>query len=204
MKLIYKGVFQDESQLPQVELPEGAVPFEEPDDPAELSRQAAKFAIFPLGFGAGVYLLRRILLPGITLMELIHPIGILLALLAMLPHELLHAVCFPRDAQVELFISPRNLMAFVTSTAPMSRGRFLFMSLLPNLVFGALPMVLWIFLPDTFWGNAIGALGFYSAMMGVGDYLNVYNAATQMPKDALTRLSGFHSYWYWPNEKREG
>lgn len=200
MKLTYKGVYQDESQLPKAQLPQGAIPFDEPDDPAELSQAASKFAIFPLGFGAGVYLLRRMLLPGATLLDLIHPLGILFALLAVLPHELLHALAFPRDAEVELFVSPRNLMAFVTSTAPLSRSRFIWMSLLPNLVFGAVPMVLWIFLPNTLWGNAVGAMGFYSAMMGVGDYLNVYNAATQMPGDARTVLSGFHSYWYRPTK----
>ena len=34
--------------------------------------------------------------------------------------------------------------------------------------------------------------------MGAGDYINVFNAATQMPKNALTYLNGFNSYWYIP------
>ena len=34
--------------------------------------------------------------------------------------------------------------------------------------------------------------------MGFGDYMNVFNALTQMPRGARTYLYGFHSYWYQP------
>ena len=35
---------------------------------------------------------------------------------------------------------------------------------------------------------------------GVGDYMNAWNGATQMPRGALTYLSGMHSYWYLPKD----
>ena len=43
-------------------------------------------------------------------------------------------------------------------------------------------------------------LGVLSISMGAGDFCNIYFAITQMPKNALTFLSGFHSYWYIPEE----
>ncbi|MCI8497238.1 MAG: DUF3267 domain-containing protein, partial [Clostridiales bacterium] len=33
---------------------------------------------------------------------------------------------------------------------------------------------------------------------GAGDYYNVFNALTQMPKGARTYLYQFNSFWYMP------
>ena len=44
--------------------------------------------------------------------------------------------------------------------------------------------------------EVLGMMGLFSLSMGAGDYMNVYHAITQMPKGALTYLSGFHSFWY--------
>ena len=41
-------------------------------------------------------------------------------------------------------------------------------------------------------------LGALTIGMGFGDYYNVHNALTQMPKGARTYLYGFHSFWYLP------
>jgi hypothetical protein len=32
--------------------------------------------------------------------------------------------------------------------------------------------------------------------MGFGDWINVYHAVKQMPRNAKTYLCGMHSYWY--------
>jgi len=39
------------------------------------------------------------------------------------------------------------------------------------------------------------AFAVINIFFGAGDYMNMYNAWRQMPKDAMTQLSGFHSYW---------
>ena len=36
--------------------------------------------------------------------------------------------------------------------------------------------------------------------MGIGDYYNVFNCLTQVPKGGLVYMSGMHSYWYLPEE----
>ncbi|MBQ4282485.1 MAG: hypothetical protein IJB96_00980 [Lachnospira sp.] len=43
--------------------------------------------------------------------------------------------------------------------------------------------------------------GGLSISMGVGDFYNVFNALTQMPKGARTYLHKFNSYWYIPDKK---
>ena len=86
---------------------------------------------------------------------------------------------------------------FVHGTESMSKARFIFMSLLPNVVFGLAPYVAFLFRHEWLFFGAFGAI---SLGMGFGDYINVFNAATQMPKGAKTFLKGFHSYWYIPKE----
>ena len=49
----------------------------------------------------------------------------------------------------------------------------------------------------------LGTLGVFSLSSCVGDWYNVFNALTQMPKGAKTYLCGFNSYWYMPNGNRK-
>ena len=86
-------------------------------------------------------------------------------------------------------------MLFVVGSERMSKARFVFMSMLPNLVFGFVPFLLFLINPS--W-TLLGTLGAFAIPMGAGDYYNVFNALTQMPKGAKTYMKGFHSYWYLP------
>ena len=114
-------------------------------------------------------------------------------MLFFFPHELLHAVCFRED--VYLYTNWKQGMLFVLGPETMSKGRFIFMSLLPNLVFGVIPYILGMLFPKLVFAAALGVL---ATSMGAGDYYNVFNAATQMPKGSRTYLYKFHSYWYLP------
>jgi len=198
MKIVWKGKFTDMQQLPVGDLPANAVKFKEPETLPELGRAASKFLIpvvIIILFAAYI----KIRLGGsVHFPDAFNIWGILLALLMIIPHELLHAIAFPRHAEVQVWHSLRNGMAFVTSTCPMTKARFIFLSLLPNIIFGFLPLLIWILLPAEFSQTAEILLSFatLSLVMGVGDFLNVYNAITQVPNHAMVQLSGFHSYWY--------
>ena len=67
----------------------------------------------------------------------------------------------------------------------------------PNLVFGIIPYTLGMIFPQYGW---LLGLGILAAGMGAGDYYNIFNALTQMPKGARTYLYKFNSYWYMPDE----
>ena len=43
--------------------------------------------------------------------------------------------------------------------------------------------------------------GVIAIAMGAGDYYNVFNALTQMPKGARTYLYQMNSYWYMPENR---
>ena len=190
MRLIWKGGFNgDEAMLPtRAHLP-NSVPFEELD--------AKRFALVMniaavLIFAAAFVLLKLRGMEGASLW------GFLAALVALVPHELLHAICFKGDVYVYSWLKRGTI--FVIGTETMSRGRFVFLSLLPNIVFGLIPYAAALICPQLVF---LGCLGSLSLGCGAGDYYNAFNALTQVPKGARVYLDGFHSYWYRP-QPREG
>ena len=173
-----------ESDLPQREHPDGYVPFREPQD---MKKMAIILNIVSLIIIAAFYLL--IVLRAQKAIWNIW--GILLSLICTIPHEFLHGICFKET--VYMYTSLKQGMLFVVGPEDMTKTRFVFMSLLPNIVFGLVPYLCFMINPEL---EVLGMMGLFSLSMGAGDYMNVYHAITQMPKGALTYLSGFHSFWY--------
>lgn len=187
MKLHYMGKYNlDPNSLPCCEHKEGAVKFNEPDDTAALARKTGRISLILIAllFTALIYRCGRATSTAWL-------VGMLLFFAALLPHELLHAINFKGD--VYLYTNLMQGMLFVVGPEDMSKGRFVFMSLLPNIVFGLVPFVIAMILPQYAW---LGIFGTLSLSAGAGDYYNVYNALTQMPKGARTYLYKLNSYWY--------
>ena len=189
MKLIWKGSFDgDIDSLPKGGHRPGAVAFKEAEDTKELAKVANIVSVVIILVLMVIYFLRC--------RKNLSFVGILLSLLTLVPHELLHAVCFRET--VYMYSNLKQGMMFVLGPETMSRARFVIMSLLPNIVFGVVPYVLFLIRPE--W-RLLGSMGAFCISMGVGDYYNVYNAMTQMPKGARTYLHGFHSWWYMPEKQ---
>lgn len=191
MRLHYKGTFDgDYNSLPRGEHQKNAVPFQEPKTQEALAKVATGISIVCTVPLLVVYEWVGSIPPLTSIL-----LGVVLALAMAIPHELLHGICFRQD--VYLYMSLRKGMLFVVGPETMSKMRFIFMSLLPNLVFGGLPFGIFLVHPE--W-DVLGAMGMMAIPMGAGDYMNVWHAIRQMPKGARTYLYGFHSYWYIPEE----
>ena len=135
MKLIYKGKYESEKDLPVRNHPEGFVAFREAEDIRRLAILLNCISIPLLIAAIGGLVLR-----GRTfLMEqpLATSMGMIASFAILFPHELLHAICF--KGEVELWTNLKMGMLFVVGTEDMSKSRFVWMSLLPNLVFGWIP-----------------------------------------------------------------
>ena len=205
MKLRYMGVCKDFNKLPVGDLPEHAVKFVEPDNKEELEKAVLPFMLPPIILIGLALLIRFLVYGGLNLnisLDMWRVLLICIALIfaAMIIHELLHAICFPKDSEVHIYI---NLsFFFVHSTAPVSKRRFIFMSLLPNIILGFLPLIIWIFVPLPI-AISTTVLIFSAIMLicGCGDYMNAYNAYRQMPINSMQQLSGMNSYWFMPDEK---
>ena len=189
MTFHYAGKYNgDPDSLPQREHPQGAVKFKEAKDAKTLGRIANLIALRLMALLSLAYFVR-----GRQPWSIL---GFVLFLVTMIPHEFLHALCFRED--VYMYQDLRHGMLFVVGTESMSKGRFIFMSLLPNIVFGLIPFVLFLIWPELTW---LGTLGIAALASGAGDYINVFNALTQMPAGSYTYLHGFGSYWYMPESE---
>ena len=192
MKLIYKGKFDgNPKSLPHNAHKPNAVKFKEIDDPKKLSLLANIIASI-LAIILFIILFLRVEInifeDSVKIM-----IGCLLSMLALFPHEILHAICFKEEVYLYTYFSKG--MLFVTGKETMSKSRFIFMSLLPNIIFGFIPYIISMINPSLI---TLGIFGAMSITCGAGDYYNVFNAITQMPKGSRTYMYEFNSYWYMP------
>ncbi len=200
MKFHYMGKFDGSFEnLPTREHEEGYVPFKEP------SEKSLPLVINIIAFAVTVALIIPVFVFGMAKNEGYAPgaegIGTLKFLLiwcgicvlsfaVIFPHECLHALCFRGD--VYMYTNFNKGLCFVVGPELFSKGRFVFMSLLPNLVFGLIPYVIWIFFPGLWY---IGAFGALTVGMGGGDYMNVVNCLIQVPRGAKTYMHGMNSFW---------
>lgn len=199
MKLVWKGIYKNQGQLPVGKLPAHAVKFKEPESMVKLNIVSAVFVIPVILIIGLAGLFKTFIIGSVPEITIFNLWGVLLALLMVIPHEFLHAVVFPRGSEVELWFMPGFVGAFIVSTAPISKARFIFLSLLPNIVFGFIPLLIWTFLPqDLAITNIVCSFAFISLLFGAGDYLNVWNATFQMPRGSMQQLSGMNSYWFMP------
>lgn len=194
MKFHYAGKFDGNIEnLPKREHHPGAVPFKEPKSVKTMSLIANLGSLVIMIFLAIPYIifLKSYLIENAIWLS----VGAVCSMLTLFPHELLHAVCFKED--VYMYVALSKGMMFVVGNEDMSKGRFIFMSLLPNIVFGIIPYIIGLVFPNLV---VLGFMGLICTGMGMGDYFNVFNAVTQMPKGAKTYLCGFNSYWYKEDE----
>ena len=183
----------DESTLPHRENPSNAVPFKELDSMEKVSSIANNGALLTII----VLTIPFIILAKEYLKENI--IWIFLAIicsnLVMPIHEFLHAICFKKD--VYYYNNLKQMLMFVVGTEDMSKERFIFMTLCPNIFLGLIPYIIFLIYPHMVF---VGVFGIICIGNGFGDYMNVYNAIKQVPKGAVTYLNGMHSYWYMKNK----
>lgn len=196
MKLKFKKGFDgDLSKLPTREV-EGSTIFREPESIEKLSIIANTLGLV-LTIIAFVPLF--IMVGGLYgIIENIYIcfaliIGSFLSVVTMPIHEVLHALCFKEE--VEFYTYLRKGLMFVVGTESMTKLRFVFMSMLPNIAFGFIPYILFFVFPSQIW---LGVWGAVCIGAGAGDYINVFNAITQMPKGSFCYMSGHRTYWYMP------
>jgi hypothetical protein len=196
MKLIYKGKYKGVvEEFESSKNIKNAVKYKEADTLEEM----AKIITIPANILQFVLLAITFFIIGFDDIDnsmLMMVISFGLSLLTMIPHELLHGICYKN--KVYLYTNLKQLMLFVVGEDHLTKYKFIFMCLFPNIVFGFIPFVLFLI------NNELLILGFLGSMCisyGMGDYYNVWNTIRQVPKNGLVFSRGHNSYWYVPKNK---
>lgn len=126
--------------------------------------------------------------------------GIAAGMLCCFLHELLHALPQPQGARVYIGLIPDGFIFYMKCAAPLTKRRFIFMSLLP-MVLGLIPLILFIVSPVQW--KALNSLMWPMAMIGLispsPDYMTVYHILREVPAGAYIQDGGDGLYWYRPH-----
>ena len=110
-------------------------------------------------------------------------IGVLLGFLALIIHELLHAIVYPKNANVYIGIA-KPITFVALASYPLKKEKFILMCLLPYIL-GIIPLILFWIMPIT--DMKIHSILFGLSAMGLGspypDLFNVYQVLKQTPKN---------------------
>lgn len=131
----------------------------------------------------------------VFLLRLYILIGVLLGFLALIIHELLHAIVYPKNANVYIGIA-KPITFVALASYPLKKGRFILMCLLPYIL-GIIPLVLFWIMPIT--DMKIHSILFGVSAMGLGspypDLFNVYQVLKQTPKNCKIQFYKDDTYY---------
>lgn len=192
MKLHYKGKYNlNPESLPHGEHMPGAVKFKEAENLKEFTFITSMIGvvicivlIVPAFFRCKDYI-------DSNIWQLL--LGMLFSLLMIVPRSLLQIIFYKED--VYLYINVPQFLILLTGPETMSKSRFIFIALFPNIVLGLIPYTIGMIFPNLL---ILVFIGVFFLTLGAGDYYNVFNAIIQMPKGARTYLYQMNSYWYIP------
>lgn len=187
MKIKWIGKY-DGNNLPVVDVETDAKPL------PEITTKSA-FMLVPilLVFALFAYF-KGAYLGGIAFSRGSWMIGLAVALLFCPVHELLHAVCFPAGSEVFMFYTMQGLGT--TCTTPVTRNRFIVVNLLPSMILGFIPLILFMVIPHTyaFVSTVLCVFSLVHLCCGYVDYLNIAHSL-KLPPNAIIQISGAKIYW---------
>lgn len=118
-------------------------------------------------------------------------------LFALPLHELMHAVCYPKGAVVWVGLCLRKIAAYAVSFCPISRRRYIVMSLAPTLL-GIVPLIVFILSPPEW--KPLMTLCIVPAFMGMispsPDYMDVIAVLRQTDKNDMLQAANDGLYRY--------
>lgn len=192
MKLLWKGKMTKDNIFSYPDIPESAKPL-------FTGNNAWLTYVLIIPVLALAYLgiqIRRPFVTGMMFSQYGLLSGVAVSLAFLVIHELIHAVCCPPKAIVEIYYSAAGISA--VPTCPMSKNRYLMVALMPTIILGILPFAFWLCIPDMnvtvgsiVFGFAIGSLS-----MCIGDIYNVILVLLKMPQTAVLVVSNNNAFYY--------
>lgn len=190
MKLKWKGKLSEENAFVYPDLPEDAKPFSDSKSSWQMILLIAPVLVMAY---IGIQI-RLKYVDGIMFSRGALFCGVALAIPFLFVHELLHAICCPRGSIVNVYWSTAGIS--LIPTCPIKKQRYIIMALLPTLVLGIIPFLIWLFIPamDVTVGSIIFAFSIGSLSMSIGDMFNVLIAIKKMNHDSYLITSAMQIY----------
>ena len=205
LNIYYKGFFKEEGQLKCASIKNECTRFEEPEDIDTLMKEGL-FISLPIIFASLIISARTICtvmsdkMCGKNDLIISFIISSIILVFELIVHEIIHALLYPNKAVKEIYVTANLSSLFVYCTEPVSKTRFIIITIAPNIVLGMILIALAVVFKNLMMNPAmvfvLSFTGFFSIITGVGDYYNIYNAIYQVPCGAYVFNSGLHSYWY--------
>lgn len=193
MGIKYKGVINSLDKV-EVEVPKDAVKYIDVELLEKEGKSTSIYNIVSLMVPAIIFSIKYLEIKETPFV--FNLVGIVVGCVLLLPHELLHGLCFPRKNNVFIYQTINPPSMFIVSDVLLSKKRFIFMSLLPSVVFGLLPLIAWLFVsPYTFFAKTLFSIGFISIITGGKDYMNVIKTVRHVPMSAKIQMSGLKVYY---------
>ncbi|WP_158591035.1 DUF3267 domain-containing protein [Acutalibacter sp. 1XD8-33] len=198
-KLKWAGIIRGEAGALQqgVPLPGDAVKMAMPASMGEMMKKAAVFLPLPLTVLLGAMFVKTYLSGQVVVQPVFTVLGFCASVPALLLHELLHALPYPKTAVVHIGLVPQAMAAVVLVSHPLGRGRFIFMSLLPTIL-GIVPIALFLcFPPDwTAWNGFFFGFAAMGLVSPYPDLYNVFQVLRQTPRRCQIQFWGDDTYYF--------
>ncbi len=178
----------------ELPVPNGAVKLKRPDD---IIKASLPYGILPMLICMSAVFF-KVRTSGEFIFDLrFMPVSFLIGFLLLPVHEYLHAICYPKEAMVYVGISLKKFAAYAVSYYPISRERFIIMSLLPA-VLGIAPLIIFLLCPPEW--KPVLTVCVVPMFMGLispsPDYMDVTLALRQVPKGAMIQGNNEGLFWY--------
>ena len=188
-KLIWEGN-QAEWGLPHPErpLPENAVKIQTSD---HVFRDSLPYGIPPMLICFSALFLKASLNHESPVAPLFLLPALIVGMIVALPlHEWMHAICYPKQAEVWIGFCLKKVAAYAISFDPITRKRYVIMSLSPALL-GIIPLIAFAVIPITL--KPLLTVCIVSAFMGLispcPDYMDVIAVMRQTEKGDMIQAS---------------
>ena len=181
----------DEQLITGKEIPEDAIEFGIVDD---LKKEFGKGLLIMLPLFLGMVAMTYLKVKDLNYhlkFDLHFFLAVVLVCVLLTPltrvHEVIHALCYPKDALKTIWHSKKDGAYFIYCEEIISKTRWLVVLLMPMLLLGVIPFVLWFLLPQLLpmpYDLTFAILCWLLTIMAMGDVANMWHVLKEVPKGA--------------------
>lgn len=192
---VWNGKQPWDREIEEKSIPENAVLIDRPDD---IIKASIPYMIIPCIVCFVAIFTKKAQSDEFIFNLWFMPLSFIIGFFVAMPlHEFLHAISYPKGAKVYIGVSLKQLRAYAASSAALSRGRYIMMSLAP-LIPGIIFLAVFVVCPISMkWLMTICVVpSFMGLISPAPDYMDVLIILRKVPKGAMIQATENGLVWY--------